>query len=108
MRKNFKTKEVVTNLFEDRTQREGYKPEQLIEIFKEALGCESAYKVTCVTNIAPPVLSRIKNKKVNISDDLLIFAHEVSGLSIREIKIRCGIPPFEPKMIAESAKVLEE
>jgi plasmid maintenance system antidote protein VapI len=37
-------------------------------------------------DVAPPVISRIRNKKANASSDFIIRVHEVFGLPIAEIK----------------------
>jgi len=37
-------------------------------------------------DVAPPIISRIRNGKSNVSADIMIKIHEVFGLSIAEIK----------------------
>lgn len=37
-------------------------------------------------DVAPPIISRIRNGKSGVSGDIMIKIHEVFGLSIAEIK----------------------
>jgi plasmid maintenance system antidote protein VapI len=39
--------------------------------------------------VAPPVLSRIRNGKAKVSAEVMIAIHEAFGLSIAEIKELC-------------------
>lgn len=57
--------------------------------------------------IAPPVLSKIRHGRLDVGATLLIRMHEVSGLSIRNLKLLGGFPAAAHySTAAESDQVL--
>jgi plasmid maintenance system antidote protein VapI len=66
-------------------------PNQLFDYVIEKLGLKNDAALCRVLEVAPPVVSKIRHDKLPVTARMMIKIHEVSGLSIREIKIFLGL-----------------
>lgn len=73
-----------------------YRPEQVLNALMGRLGVKNDAALARALEVAAPVISKVRNRRTPLGDNLLLRAHEVSGLSIRELKSLMGErPPFE-------------
>ncbi len=90
---------------EDITQRK-YDPNNLLDKLIEKLGLKNDAALSRALEVAPPVISKIRHLRLPVGASLLIRMHEVSGLTIRELrqlmgdrraKFRISDKQFKPK-----------
>jgi hypothetical protein len=69
----------------------GYDPNNLLDSLIEKLHLEKRCS-SCHARleVAPPVISKIRHRRLPVGASLLIRMHEVSDLSIRELRILMG------------------
>ena len=63
-----------------------YDPERLLNAVREKLNLKNDAELCRVLEVEPPIISKVRNKKVPIGALLLIRMHEVSKLSIRDLR----------------------
>lgn len=68
-----------------------YNPNRLLDAIIAMLSIKNDAALSRALEVAPPVLSKIRHHKQVIGASLLIRIHEVSDLSIREIKALAGM-----------------
>lgn len=87
-----------------------YKPSRLLDVLQERLGLANDGRLANALEIPTSSVSRMRNGKIPVYPALLIRMHEVSGLSIQELreivgdrrsKVRCGVV-FSKKKTAQS------
>jgi hypothetical protein len=83
--------------------QETYNPNNLLDSLIEKLGLKNDAALSRALEVAPPVISKIRHRRLPIGASLLIRMHEVSELSITELralmgdqrgKFRVGSVPF--------------
>jgi plasmid maintenance system antidote protein VapI len=67
-----------------------YDPNNLLDFLQTALNCESDAALARALDVAPPVISKIRHKRLPVGASLLIRMHEVSGLTIRDLRDLMG------------------
>jgi hypothetical protein len=74
-----------------RLKREDYYPGNILDALSKLLGAKSDAELAKILDSSAPVMSRIRNYTCGISGDLLIKMHEVSNLSIQDLRsLRAG------------------
>ena len=73
---------------------ESYRPADLLDFLMQRVGLANDAALAHYLHIAPPVVSKVRSKRLCLSDSLIIRIHEVSGLSVAQIKAEAGIPVF--------------
>lgn len=73
-------------LLDERT----YDPNNLLDSLKDRLNLKNDAALSNFLTVAPPVISNIRHKRIPIGASLLIRMHEVSGLSIKDLRILMG------------------
>lgn len=63
-----------------------YAPERLLNEVRATLDLKSDAALCRVLDVEPPVISKVRNKKTPIGALLLIRIHEVSNLSIHDLR----------------------
>lgn len=58
----------------------------LLDFLKTEYELKSDRQLCAALGISPPVLSKIRNRAVSISADVIILIHEKTGMSIADIK----------------------
>ena len=91
--------------------RPEYDPNNLLDSLIEKLGLKNDAALSRALEVAPPVISKIRHRRLPVGASLLIRMHEVSDLSIKELRLLMGdrrekfrISPeqFKPKPSAEN------
>ena len=90
---------------EDLSQRQ-YDPNNLLDKLIQKLKLKNDAALSRALEVAPPVISKIRHHRLPVGASLLIRMHEVSGMSIRELrqlmgdrraKFRISDKQFKPK-----------
>ena len=67
-----------------------YDPNTLLEQLIAHLGLKNDAALSRILEVAPPVISKIRHGKLPVGASLLIRMHEVSGMSIRDLRSLMG------------------
>jgi plasmid maintenance system antidote protein VapI len=88
-----------------------YDPNNLLESLIEKLNLKNDAALSRALEVAPPLISKIRHRRLPVGASLLIRIHEVSGLSIRDLrhlmgdrrnKFRISDKQFKPKTASPS------
>jgi hypothetical protein len=88
-----------------------YNPNRLLDTLIEKLHLKNDAALSRALEVAPPVISKIRHRRLPVGASLLIRMHEVSDLSIHDLrylmgdrrnKFRISDKQFKPKEVAES------
>lgn len=94
-----------------------YDPNHLLDSLIEKLNLKNDAALSRALEVAPPVISKIRHRRLPVGASLLIRMHEVSDLSIRELrnlmgdrreKFRISDKQFKPKDKDEANTLTEE
>lgn len=77
----------TSNKLEDQL---AYDPNHLLDSLIEKLGLKNDAALSRALEVAPPVISKIRHRRLPVGASLLIRMHEVSDLSIRDLRILMG------------------
>lgn len=89
-----------------------YDPNNLLESLIEKLNLKNDAALSRALEVAPPLISKIRHRRLPVGASLLIRMHEVSDLSIRDLrhlmgdrrtKFRISDKQFKPKTQNPSA-----
>jgi plasmid maintenance system antidote protein VapI len=72
------------------TDQPTYDPNKLLDSLLSTLKLRNDAALCRALEVAPPVISKIRHKKLPIGASMLIRMHEVSDLSIRELRELMG------------------
>ena len=64
-----------------------YDPERLLNTVMEKLNLKNDAALCRILEVEPPLISKVRNKKIPIGALLLIRMHEVSKLSICDLRL---------------------
>jgi len=67
-----------------------YDPNHLLDSLIEKLHLKNDAALSRALEVAPPVISKIRHRRLPVGASLLIRMHEVSDLSIRDLRILMG------------------
>ena len=67
-----------------------YDPNHLLDSLIEKLRLKNDAALSRALEVAPPVISKIRHRRLPVGASLLIRMHEVSDLSIRELRVLMG------------------
>ena len=67
-----------------------YDPNNLLDSLIEKLHLKNDATLSRALEVAPPVISKIRHRRLPVGASLLIRMHEVSDLSMRELRILMG------------------
>ncbi|MBS0307634.1 MAG: hypothetical protein JSS58_01570 [Proteobacteria bacterium] len=67
-----------------------YDPNQLLDSLITVLNLKNDAALSRALEVAPPVISKIRHRRLPVGASMLIRMHEVSGLTIRELKDLMG------------------
>ncbi|WP_147376731.1 hypothetical protein [Noviherbaspirillum saxi] len=70
--------------------QEGYTPNHLLDTLMEMLETKSDAALARVLAVPPSTISKVRHKQVAINSDLLLAAHELTEMSIRELRDLMG------------------
>ena len=93
-----------TNSTPDRTGKASFDPDALLNFIIVKKNLKNDAALARALEVAPPVISKIRHRRLPVGASLLIRMHEVTDLSIRELRDlmgdrrtvhRIGIVPFK-------------
>jgi len=67
-----------------------YDPNNLLDTLIDKLHLKNDAALSRALEVAPPVISKIRHRRLPVGASLLIRMHEVSDLSIRELRTLMG------------------
>lgn len=67
-----------------------YDPNRLLDTLIKNLRLKNDAALSRVLDVAPPVISKIRHRRVPVGASMLISMHEVSELSIRDLRYLMG------------------
>lgn len=94
-----------------------YDPNHLLDSLIEKLHLKNDAALSRALEVAPPVISKIRHRRLPVGASLLIRMHEVSDLTIRELRVlmgdrrekfRISDKQFKPKGGAAGSTSLED
>jgi len=108
-----KGKKKASRKEDDSLEPRQYDPNHLLDTLIQKLGIKNDAALSRALEVAPPVISKIRHNRLPVGASLLIRMHEVSEMSIRELrqlmgdrraKFRISDKQFKPKPPAEEKK----
>ena len=72
------------------TSEFNYEPENLLDAIIKYLGIRNDAALSRRLEVAPPIISKIRRRKLPIGAALLIRIHEETGWTIKEIRLKMG------------------
>lgn len=94
----------------EESSKSKYDPDRLLEALIERMNLKNDAALSRALAVSPPVISKIRHRRLPVTGSLLVRMHEVTDLSIQELrqlmgdrrsKFRISEKQFKPK---ESAK----
>ena len=70
--------------------QESYNPNHLLDILLGKMQLKNDAALSRLLEVAPPVISKIRHHRLPVGASLLIRMHEVSDLSIRDLRYLMG------------------
>lgn len=67
-----------------------YNPNHLLDVLIEKLELKNDAALSRALAVAPPVISKIRHRRLPVGASLLIRMHEVTDMSIRELRDLMG------------------
>ena len=67
-----------------------YDPNQLLESLIHKLNLKNDAALSRALEVAPPLISKIRHRRLPVGASLLIRMHEVSNLSIQDLRVLMG------------------
>ena len=67
-----------------------YDPDQLLASLIGRLNLKNDAALSRALEVSPPVISKIRHRRLPVTASLLIRMHEVSNLSIRDLRVLMG------------------
>ena len=68
----------------------GYDPNRLLNVLIEKTGSKNDAALSRALEVAPPLISKIRHRRLPIGASMLIRMHEVVGMSIGELRELMG------------------
>lgn len=79
-----------TGITELQSEERVYNPNHLLDTLIRYLNLKNDAALSRVLEVAPPVISKIRHNRLPVGASLLIRMHEVSDLSIKELRRLMG------------------
>lgn len=67
-----------------------YSPDRLLDTMADMLQVKTDSALADALRVGQPILSKIRHRRANVSSGMLIRMHEVTGLTISELKYLLG------------------
>jgi plasmid maintenance system antidote protein VapI len=96
----------------EETSKNTYDPDRLLEALIERMNLKNDAALSRALAVSPPVISKIRHRRLPVTGSLLIRMHEVTDMSIQELrqlmgdrrgKFRISEKQFKPKEAAAQA-----
>lgn len=80
----------TTTTVTDNPQMQEYSPNRLLDTLLDNLRLKNDAALCRFLEIAPPILSKIRHRRLPVGASLLIRMHEASGLNIKDLRFLMG------------------
>lgn len=70
--------------------QESYNPNHLLDILLGKMQLKNDAALSRMLEVAPPVISKIRHRRLPVGASILIRMHEVSGLSVGDLRALLG------------------
>lgn len=70
--------------------QQSYDPNRLLDALIERLNLKNDAALSRVLEVAPPVISKIRHRRLPVGASILIRMHEETGMSVRELRDLMG------------------
>ncbi|MET3119972.1 thiamine phosphate synthase YjbQ (UPF0047 family) [Undibacterium sp. GrIS 1.8] len=80
----------MTPLLANESEDLNYDPNNLLDTLVKHLNLKTDVQLSQVLDVSPPVISKVRHRRLAIGATLLVSMHEVSGLSIKELRELMG------------------
>ncbi|CAN5223106.1 hypothetical protein BH11PSE11_BH11PSE11_24410 [soil metagenome] len=70
--------------------KSNYDPDNLLDALRKNLGAKNDAALSSALAVAPPIISKIRHHRLPVSGSILIRMHEVTNLSISELRNLMG------------------
>ena len=80
----------MVNLLNLQTEKFKYDPNHLFDTLIKRLRLKNDAALADLLEVAPPVISKVRHHRLAIGASLMISMHEISGLSIKELRALMG------------------
>lgn len=81
---------------------ETYAPEKLLDYIGGLTGLANDAAIARYLHVSAPVISKMRNRRLPVSDAILVRIHEITELPIARLKELAGIPPAAFDMVVQS------
>ena len=71
-------------------EQKGYDPNHLLDTLIKQMKLKNDAALCRALEVAPPVISKIRHKRLPVGASLLIRMHELTGMNIRELRDLMG------------------
>jgi hypothetical protein len=82
--------EAVMEKEHEQIAQEEYNPDKLLDSLIEKLQLKNDAALSRALEVAPPVISKIRHRRLPVGASILIRMHEVSDLSVSELRDLLG------------------
>ncbi|MBK4737287.1 helix-turn-helix domain-containing protein [Noviherbaspirillum pedocola] len=72
------------------TYHNEFNPDRLLDALIERMNLKNDAALSRALEVTPPVISKIRHRRLPVGASILIRMHEVSGLSVRELRDLMG------------------
>ena len=80
----------MINLPDLNAEEMNYNPDNLLDTLIKQLRLKNDAALSRLLEIAPPVISKIRHRRLPIGASLLIRMHEASDISIKDLRVLMG------------------
>jgi hypothetical protein len=80
----------ILNQTDPQTNGESYNPDNLLDTLMTRLHYKNDAALSRALEVAPPVISKIRHRRLPVGASLLIRMHEISHISIKELRAYMG------------------
>lgn len=82
--------EIAMDHHHPQTSQTGYNPDNLLDAMLAKLKLKNDAALSRALEVAPPVISKIRHRRLPVGASILIRMHEVSDLSVAELRELLG------------------
>ncbi|MDY7538644.1 hypothetical protein QN372_05985 [Undibacterium sp. RTI2.1] len=80
----------MSNLLDLKTKEFTYDPDNLLDTLITQLHFKNDAALSRALEVAPPVISKIRHRRLPVGASLLIRMHEISNVSIKDLRAYMG------------------
>ena len=69
-----------------------YDPNRLLDTISENMNLKNDAALSRALQVEPPVISKIRHRKLGVGDSLLVRIHDMTSMPINDIRTLMGVP----------------